>query len=251
MRILRSLFLVPVCSVFILAGCGKSSPGSSASVVELRVVPRWGAAPFDRTMVYASGAGQRVLVQNLKFYLSDLHLVGGGSTDTLFRADLFNITDGPVTRHYALPHGASAYNELRVGLGLPPDLNQTDISQVPVNDPLGNNGGMYWTWATMYRFFLFEGRFDNDLAVTGPLPFQFSIHTGLDPLFRPMAFPYNPGPIQGDTLRVTLVLDVERIFDNGADLLDLSQGSQWHGTVEDIAIGAHVADMQSAAFHLE
>ncbi len=250
MRTARSPLLFLLFIAAFATACHRSTGVSPAAVVKLTVTPRWGNAPFDRNTVYDNGAGQRVLVQSLRFYLSDLRLIGGGSTDTLFRADLFDVTDGPVSRVIQMPGGAGAYNEVRVGLGLPPDLNATDISQVPVNDPLGNNSGMYWTWATMYRFFLFDGRFDNDLGATGPLPFQFSVHTGLDPLFRSMAFPFAPVVAQ-DTMRLQLVLDVDRIFVNGAQVLDLSQGSQWHGTVGDIAIGAHVADMQSNAFRIE
>lgn len=250
MRIARSpvLFLLFIAAV--TTACHRSTGVPASSVVKLTVTPRWGDAPFNRNEVYDNGAGQRVLVQSLRFYLSDLRLVGGGATDTLFRADLFDVTDGPVSRVIQMPQGTSAYNEVRMGLGLPPDLNATDISQVPVNDPLGNNSGMYWTWATMYRFFLLDGRFDNDLGAIGPLPFQFSLHTGLDPLFRPMAFPFTPEVVQ-DTLRLDLVLGVDRIFQHNGEVLDLSQGSQWHGTVGDIAIGAHVADMESNAFLIE
>jgi hypothetical protein len=247
MRHVRAFFLPALVSV-VLSGCRKDPP-LPVPFVKVTVEPRWNGAPFDRSQVRPNGAGQRILVQQLKLYLSDLALVGEGDTLKLFEAELFGIVNGPVSRTYLTREGH--FSEVRFGLGLPPRLNHRDISQVPVNDPLGNNSGMYWTWATMYRFVVFDGRFDTEVTGTGPLPYQFSIHTGLDTLFRPIARSLDVDVRAGDTAHVTVVVDIGRFFNNGSQVLDLSQGSQWHGTVEDLPLGIRVADLQRDAITVE
>ncbi|HEY0977578.1 MAG TPA: MbnP family protein [Flavobacteriales bacterium] len=225
------------------------APGPPSPVVKVTVEPRWNGGAFDKNQVYVNAAGQPVKVQQLKMYLSRFRLMRPGGEVELFDADLFGVVDGAVSRTFTLPAGD--YDEVRFGLGLPPELNHGDISQIPVNDPLGNNGGMYWSWATMYRFVVFDGRFSNDPDPTQPLPFTFSLHTGLDTLFRQLAFPISAQATAGDTTRLTVVVDIGHFFGNGEEVLDLSQGSQWHGTVEDLELGIRLADLQRDAITVE
>lgn len=239
-------------SVLLLAtGCRKDPelPVPPVPWVKVTVEPRWQGGPFDKTQVYLNPAGQRVQVQQLKMYLSRFTLMGDGEAQELFDADLFSLADGPVSRTFVV--SPDRISEVRFGLGLPPDINHRDITQVPVNDPLGNNSGMYWNWASLYRFVVFDGRFATDPDPALPLPFVFSLHTGLDTLYRSIVLPLERAPVAGDTTHVTVVVDIGRFFGNGAQLLDLSQGAQWHGTVEDLDLGIRVADLQRDAISVE
>lgn len=245
---MRSLsFFAMLVVGMLLAGCGKVPGHPPVSSLHLEVAPYWGDEPFDRNATYDNGNGQRVLLQDLRFYLSDLSLVAGTDTVRIMDADLFMLLDGPVTREWSLEHTIAA-DAVTFGIGLPPRLNHGDVTSYPVDHPMGNNAGMYWTWATMYRFFLLDGRFANDPNATGMLPFQFSIHTGLDTLFREFAAAVPMPPYPNGTARLQIRLDVAKLFRNGSMALDLAQGSQWHGTVDDLHIGERAADLQQAAF---
>lgn len=219
------------------------------SVVKLTVKPVWANAPFDKNAVYGSAGGQRVQTTLLKFYLSPLELVANGTAQRLFDADLFDVTNGAVQRVLSIPAGN--YQSLRLGLGLPPEINHIALNTIDPNAPTGSNSGMYWSWASMYRFVIFEGHFDNDLVATGPLPFNFSLHTGRDTCYRARTFPLPITATGADTTRITINVDVSRFFTDGNQVLDLSQGAVWHGEPDGFALGMKVADLEIGALSVE
>ena len=167
----------------------------------------------------------------------------------MFDADLFDVTNGPLVRILTAPAGS--YQAVQMGLGLPPAINHTDIATIPPNAPTGNNSGMYWSWATMYRFMLFEGHFDSDPNATGEPPFNFSLHTGLDTCYRTREIPFDLNVAADDTARLTITVDVAHFFTDGSQLLDLSQGAMWHGEVDQLDLALKVADLQAAALGVE
>ncbi len=223
-------------------------PGT-ASVVKLTVKPMWADAPFDKNAIYESAGGQRVQTTLLKFYISPLELVSSGTSHRLFDADLFDVTNGPLQRVFSVAPGN--FQSLQLGLGLPPEINQLPLNSIPVDAPTGSNSGMYWSWASMYRFVIFEGHFDNDLAATGPPPFNFALHTGRDTCYRTRSFPFAFSASEDDTVRITISVDLSRFFTDGNQVLDLSQGAVWHGEPDGLALGMKVADLEIGALSVE
>lgn len=242
-------------AVLLLSACTKdpqvpASGGSPApqAVLALAVKPTWNGAAFNRDSVYVSAAGQRIRAGELKFYLAPLRLEGPQGDHEVFDADLFNMTDGPQYRTIAVPAGN--YQRVHLGLGLPYALNHRDLATVPPNAPTGNNSGMYWNWATQYRFVIFSGRWDGDPHGTGDLPNVFDLHTGLDTLYRTRSIPFSLHASAEDTVRLTIIVDIARFFTDGTRQLDLSQHSMWHGT-GDLDFAIMVADLQAAALSIE
>lgn len=242
-------------SLLLFSGCKKDpevptppAPEVNTQVVKLTVKPTWNGTPFDKNTVYAAAGDQRIKVTELKFYLAPLGLTNGDETYQLFDAGLFNVTNGPLYRTLSVPVGN--YQSVKLGLGLPYDLNHRDLATIPPNDPTGNNSGMYWSWATMYRFVIFSGKFDNDPNGTGEPPFTFDLHTGLDTCYRSREIPFNLNVTTSDTVRLTVNVDISRFFTDGSQVLQLSEGAIWHG-MEDINIGLKAADLQIAAFSIE
>jgi hypothetical protein len=238
-------------ALVLLSGCRKDPPTPEVigSVLKLTVRPVWNGFPFDKTRIHLTPAAERVRITLVKFYLADFTLVSGGKDRRLFDADLFDVTNGPLTRVFSAPTGDQ--QELRFGLGLPPVLNHRDISTIPPNDPTGNNSGMYWDWASMYRFVLFSGHFDNDANATGEPPYNFDIHTGHDTCYRTRSIPIDLHLDADDTMRLTLNVDIARFFTNGTDTLDLSQFAIWHGEADNLENGLKVATLESDAFSVQ
>ena len=220
-------------------------PPHPSTVLKLTVEPLWNGAAFNKELVYSAAGSQRVKVTLVKFFLSPLDLAGDSAAASLIDADLFDVTNGPQVRLYTVPTGF--YNSLNLGLGLPPALNHRDIATIPPNAPTGNNSGMYWSWATLYRFMLFEGKFDSIPGGQGEPPFNFSIHTGLDTCYRTRSFPVQLVASEADTARLTITVDIARFFSDGTQVLQLSQGAMWHGEVDELGIGLKAADLQAAA----
>ena len=229
--------IVAIAAVLSLAGCREDpsvEPELPPTDREVRVTFRstWNGADFDKNNVYLSAANERVLIQRVKFFVSGFTLLGDSGTALVSQAELLDLTDGPQERIMRVPFGS--YDSLRYGLGLPYDLNHQDITQVVPPSPLDFSQGMYWTWATMYRFMIFEGRYDTDPGATGTPPYQFSLHTGRDECYRERTIPFTVDIVVDDTTGIALEVDIARFFTDGTEVLDLSQGPQSHGESENL-----------------
>ncbi|MCC6841200.1 MAG: hypothetical protein IT230_13665 [Flavobacteriales bacterium] len=244
-----------VAALLLLAtGCRKDPslpPGSVTpmGLVQLTVRPVWNGAPFSKDSVYLAAGDQRIQVGELKFYLAPLELVSANGTNQLFDADLFNLTHGPENRLLHAPAGT--YHSIHLGLGLPYALNHSDLATIPPNAPTGNNSGMYWNWASQYRFTIFSGKWDSNSTGVGVPPFVFDLHTGLDTCYRARTLPVLLTMPAVDTAHLAITVDLARYFTDGTDVLHLSQGAVWHGDVNELAIPLQLVDLQAKAFTAE
>ncbi len=258
-RQLQLLSVLLLTAILILPACKKDPevPRSEGQYTPLKltITPVWNGAPFNAATNYQTASGEQVNITLLKFYLAKFTLSNDQGEGQLFDADLFDVTNGPLTR--VLRTSLERAHNLHFGLGLPPEINHIPLNTIPPNAPTGNNSGMYWSWGSMYRFVLFEGHFDTIPGNMGQLPFNFSIHTGFDTCYRERSIPINLLPGADDTMRLDLRVDVSRFFTNGTDTLDLTQGAFWHGEVNDIGevinvnLALKVANLQIAAFSVE
>lgn len=224
---------------------GPAEPGTATLKVSFE--PYWGAVPFNKNNVYPDDLGHRVQVQQVKFYVGELKLTGT-TVRQLSEIDLMNLTNGPVERTFSVQPGMM--DGIAFGIGVPAHLNQTDPVLYPIDHPLSVNQGMYWTWATMYRFIIFEGRFDNDVAAVGTPPFQFSIHTGIDTCYRTLALARSMDLVEDGQYVLRLKVDLRSFLDGNPDNLDLSVSNQAHGSPEELPIALLLSDNARNAISL-
>ncbi len=226
-------------------GGGQDTPSGT---LRITFRPLWDGGDFDKTNVYLSAANERVLIQQVKFYLSPLVFTGDTAV-TASEAVLLNVVDGPVERIFDLPPGT--YDSLHFGLGLPYGLNHADITGIDPASDLGAGTGMYWTWATMYRFMVFEGRYDTDPAGTGTPPYQFSLHTGRDECYRERTIATPMAVLDGDTTDLVIDVEIAHFFTDGDQVLDLSQGPQSHGEAQNLTPALRLSDLAVQAINAE
>ena len=231
----------------LLAGCHKDPDWPPSGTIRLVVEPTWNGTPFDKTQAHVTIADERVLIQQVKFFMSPIELRGANGSIALSEAELVDLTNGKEQRSYTVAEGA--FDSLRFGLGLPAGLNHADITQVVPPSPLDFSQGMYWGWATMYRFLLFDGRFDPQPAGQGTPPYQFSIHTGRDQCYRTRTVALPVQVRQQGTTTVTLNVDIARFFTDGDSLLVLGSGSQSHGEVQSLPIAERLSDFAIKAIN--
>ncbi len=174
---------------------------------------------FD-TMMYNNAAGHLYSVTRLEYYLSDLVLEGSGGTPDHHIAGPWYI-NGRMMNEFdlsALPLGT--YSGIRVQLGLPQALNQTNalpplLEHVNMAWPIPMGGG--------YHFMKFEGHFLHQGQPTG-----YAMHLGKNEHLVEcgMQAPFTVTGAQGN-LRLRFHLD--RVF-NGAHVYDLAAGNQSMGS---------------------
>lgn len=224
------------------------TPTPGAAVVRLTVAPMWDGVPFDKNIIYSNISDERIQVQMMKLYLGDMGLVNGTDTTEVFDVDLFTLTNGPLVRTYTVEPGS--YSGVHVGLGVPADLNGMNPNMWANTHPLSITNGMYWTWATMYRFMIFDGRYDTLATNTGTPPYQFSIHTGRNECYRTRDFAANLTVASGDTVDLRLELDASRFFYSATDTLYMVTESQQHGSIQELPMSEKFSEMVVASMNL-
>ncbi len=249
----RAVILFGVAGLFALGGCVKHDPDvptdtGPTGMVHLTVKPMWGANPFDAANVYENISDHRVQVQLLKFYLGNLRFETATGEQAIKDVDLFDVTNGPVERYYSAP--PDVYYALRFGVGVPYALNHSDPLLYPNEHPLSASNGMFWTWASMYKFLIFDGHYDT-LTTPGPLPYQFSIHTGMDTLYREVDLDETMLVPNDDTLDLILRVRLDKFFYNATDTFKLNETPQWHGEAAQLEIGQRFSDLVKGSFSVE
>lgn len=235
--------------VLLLSGCERDPDAFGAGTLRLTIVPTWAGGEFTPEDTYVDVRDHRVQVQLLKMYLGEFTAMGPEGATLLKDIDLVELTDGPVSREWSLEPGT--YGGLRFGVGVPEALNHTDPVLYPNEHPLSVSNGMYWTWATMYRFVIFEGRFDSVPTGVGVPPFLFSIHTGQDTCYRgvELSTQFTIPPYAVTELR--LEVDLSRFFFDDTDTLDLSENNQAHGEIDQLDVALLLSDLVQGSFTLE
>ncbi|MCU0318634.1 MAG: hypothetical protein MUE88_00935 [Flavobacteriales bacterium] len=225
-------------AAMVLASCGKgpAEGPAQAGVLRLVVVPEWQGEPLQFFTEYREHMDRRVTVELLKMYFGELQLEGAGEPQALNDVVYMDLSDGPVAFHWAVDAGS--HTAITGHLGVPEAMNYADPSLYGAGHPLNVNNGTYWTWATGYRFAMFEGRYDLDPASTAPLVNAFVFHPGREFCYLPLTFAPSGGVTvePGDTTEVRVVVDVEKFFHSSAGQIDLATENQDHGGVPALAL---------------
>ena len=239
MNFSRSIFLLALASgLLAMPGCKPdpvepdpppTPPVSTTGTLRIQVQPTWDGAPFALNTVYHNVSNYRVKVEMLKFYLGNMRLIAG--TDTVLVKDvaLFDAANGPLMVQGSVEQGT--WTGFIAGLGVPMALNDADPIVYSPGHPLSLSNGTYWSWATAYRFVMFDGRFDTDPAGTLAPAQLMSIHTGLNAMYREFELPLANGLTitAGNTTTLTLEMAVDAFFYSPTDTIDLAVDNQSHG----------------------
>lgn len=200
------------------------------AVLRITLEPTWAGAPMQPYTPYVNFMGYRTSVELLTMYFGHASLTNGSDSAMVRDVELFRLTNGPASVHWTVPSGH--WTTLRAGLGVPDVLNFADPANYPSGHPLSVNQGTYWTWATGYRFVMFEGRYDTDPNSTDPLVTAYAIHPGTASNYLPFALAL-PGGLElmaGDTADVTIRVAVDQFFYSATDSIDLATENTAHGS---------------------
>lgn len=219
------------------------------SVISLRFESRFLGQPYTINQRATNIHDCTFEVSTVKFYLSNITLHGTGGNIVLSEIELIDLANTSTFPDFEVPAGS--YSGLSFDLGVPAQLNGTQnpdftTALFDANHPLSESNGMYWAWATGYRFFTFEGHFDTIPNDDELLPEVFSFHTGLDTLFRNIPeFQTSIELPKGATKEIRFSLSIDSLFATSTDTLDLRQDRSFHGNNLDIGIRAANNSMKS------
>lgn len=236
---MKNTVLYLILSVALLAGCKKDDPDpivpQPETTLRLNLRALYEGQLLQAGQVYQNITDYRVQVNELKLYLSHIYAVkSSGDTVSLQDIAFFDLTTG--TDGISLGSiPAGSYSSFGFSLGVPAEMNSPQnpdfsIAIFQPGHPLNEANGMYWTWATGYRFVIFDGRYDTNPEATSDLIDGFSFHTGKDESYRNLVFAQGFNVAEGAKHKIRLDFEVDRFFYSETDTLDLVVNNQAHGT---------------------
>lgn len=249
----------------ILIGCRGNVPPFELVEQEPKVVLHFrilnGSSKVEMNESFDDLEGYKVHIQDLAFYISDVALLRTDGEFALSEVELIDFmefdTEGQPkifgrSYSYLVPKGV--YAGLTFNLGLPPNLNDSDPTTYPNDNPLSSfYSNMYWDWATKYRFIRFGTKIESKDEQN--IDFNMQIHTGLDSLFRPSLT--HMLMVEFDSFeRDTIFIDIDwnELFHTGdSNQINLSDSIFTHGTgtPEDVEIAIRFTDNMARAFSVK
>lgn len=233
----RSSFALSLLVVLGLGACKPDKPvpptpiplPSNTGTLRVTLVPEWEGQPLERFVEYRNFMDYRTTVEVLKLYMGDVRMVQGADTVAVKDVDLFDLGNGVVSKSWTA--SAGSWTSLRAALGVPDELNYADPASYAAGHPLSVSNGTYWTWATGYRYVVFEGRYNTDPLSTTPLITSYAIHPGMGPSY--LEFDLVPaGGISitaGETTELVVRVAVDRFFHSDEFEIDLETENTAHG----------------------
>jgi hypothetical protein len=131
------------------------------------------------------------------------------------------------------------YKSIRFAVGLNAAQNGSDPLQFDNSHPLSSANGMYWTWATKYRFVIFEGRVSQTGPITGTDNIIFMYHPGHDDLHEIKSYPVAFATNEENQKELTIGVSINQIFSGAGGTFNLPDERITHTTPEDF----HIAEM--------
>lgn len=176
-----------------------------------------------------------------KFYVSNVVLKAGNESDTLKNVALIDLAKSE-TWSFSKQLARKKYTQIEFLLGLDSQVNKTDPTDVEAESPLHSITGMHWSWATLYRFALIEGKYGEKGQA---LSEDFAWHTGKAPLLRKVSFAIPSKYYSQKEVNLNFNLNLNNLTKN----LSLPEEKITHTTPQNINIAHKIADnIQSNVF---
>jgi len=168
--------------------------------------------------LYEDYLGRKYRVELLKFYLSNWALEKQDGSMVSFGA--VNLVDysSENTLNIDAIIDTGLYVNLHFGVGLDSLMNASDPADFESSNPLSVAQNTYWSWASKYKFFMFEGRVDT-LGGQDPNVI-FSYHSGFDTLYREITLPLQDLFITSEADSIVLQMDLARVVKGDAGVVD-------------------------------
>jgi hypothetical protein len=235
------LLLFALNTAFKLSGCKEPDPIDPPDMPQKATLHLSfdflnGSSPIAYQEAFTDVRGMQHKLSTFKLYLSDIVLVKtDGSTYNL--SDVLLIDYKPVNpdlinpqwdKQYEFDVPIGDYQEIRFGLGVPPDLNEEDPTTFSNDHPLSVFASTYWNWASMYRFIILETASDTG---SGSFDHDILIHTGLDELYYTKSIDFEPVSLEANKpMHLSLSLDWNKLWWNSDDEIDLKTDHITHTT---------------------
>lgn len=235
----RSVFALLISVIAVMGGCRHEKDISTGSL-DIVFKGTFGGTPlymFENSYDYPED--MQIKWQLFEFFLSDLEILSSQSTaEAAVLSPVELISFGEVFDAATAEEGirltfsdipAGDYGQLRFGLGVAPDLNQTRPSDYSVTEPLGQVAG-YWEAASSYIYTKIEGNADLDGdGQFGEQEEKLTFHLGASELYELRSLPVSVSIRPGQTARLVIDVDLRKaLVDGSGNFIDFRQTPKDH-----------------------
>ncbi len=170
--------------------------------------------PFSRGTAFTTAAGESIVPQQFKYYLSNFSLITITGQEVKAPPAYVLVDDAAeISKAFALIVPAGVYKQLRFWIGVDSSRNVSGVQDGAL-DPVH---GMFWTWNSGYIFAKFEGRSAASTAPLQAVTYHIGgFRTGENAL-RPVQLNFEPFTQEKD-LHFQLQADIGKWF-SGSHLI--------------------------------
>lgn len=215
----KTPFLVAILFLSVVlfsTSCAPKTDDNTKANVTIEVAPSFGSQAFALFTAYNYTPTQRLKLNFLKFFVSNVELVGGNNTAKVLDYALVDAGATTVTFGAAKQIEAGDYTKIRFGLGIDAATNAKNPNSLPSSNPL-TTSGWYWSDWGSFTFLKAEGFLDTGT----PNPTEITYHTSRDTMYRVVELPIQLSAKTGATEKISLKLDVKKLFINNGDTLNI------------------------------
>lgn len=220
-------------SIFSVALLLASCVGGSQQVT-LEINLEHNGVPFEVGETLYKG-DTAIKFELIHFYLSQIAL-----GDQVMAPVVFINAQDSASMHYVLPL-TKKVEQFSFGMGVDSINNIQDPTSFGPDHPLSSSNSMYWSWATMYRFFKIDGRV-NATGALGTDDQLLAWHTGKNALYRTKEINVSIKP----GAHLVLTFDLAELYSG----VSLDTETMTHSMVDDYTIAVKLSDNLPAAFSL-
>ena len=258
----KLLFLSLVTAVFFTA-CGHDEVLGPTTTVNLNFKAVYDGKPLvSISDKYLYPDGKQVKFQVFNFFISDVVLIEDAGADEAGLVDIEFVdfsenttlaeAETPVTfTKQRVPAGN--YKGIKIGIGVPADLNTASANQFGSGHPLRQNYDHFWSDWGSFIFMKLEGVYDKDAnGFDGNDP-GFGHHPGTNEVYRTVTLLKPIELKEGQPFDLNLVVDVLKLYEaNDGSYLDLSDPANLYThNPNDLTIANYLMDNFSQAIVLE
>ncbi|MEY3367933.1 MAG: hypothetical protein RI973_1088 [Bacteroidota bacterium] len=202
---------------------------------------------------YTYPDGKPVKFQTFNFYVSDVVLIGeDGVTETpLVDIDFIDFSENTTPGEAARPVtigvekiNPGTYKGLRIGFGVPAELNNAQANQLEAGHPLRETySSHFWSDWGSFIFMKLEGVYDKDgNGFDGNDP-GFGHHTGTNAVYRTVLFEQPLVLNPGESMDLNLVVDARKFYEQNDSFLDFSNPANLYThNPNDLTIANYIVD---------
>lgn len=184
----------------------------------------FGNGKLYKDSVYTFSNGIQIKISDLKFYITELKF-----GENLFsEAFLYNLSSNNISIKSEVNY--KNVSQLAGYLGVN-SKNHNDPTLPSTESPLNimNADGMFWGWSDGYIFLAIEGKADTLVDQSENFDLNFVYHVGKDVNLKTLTFNnLNWSKVTENFYRTNLKIDIEKIFENNLNPIDIKTERMTH-----------------------